>query len=52
MAMTRVGVNSCVESRKKRSANIVLTGREKNSLAFFANDTCLVAKNALFLQSF
>ena len=30
MAMTSVGVNSCVEIKKKRSANIVLTAHQKN----------------------
>jgi hypothetical protein len=36
----------------KPTANIEIVAGEKNSLAFFATDTCLVAKFALFLQSF
>jgi len=32
--------------------NLEIVAGEKNSLAFFATDTCLVAKFALFLQSF
>ena len=51
--LTGMGCKGCwIKCVKKCSANIVLTGHEKNGLAFFANLTCLLAKNALFLQSF